>query len=231
MTHSSGPEGQDDVANHTDGTQNTTSDSFGTEAENPPSPPEHNYVVNNSNHMPSWRDRHIVVQLLIFVVTIAIATIYRGQLKEMVESNRISRESLQSVQRSYVNFAGITASVGLTSPDEKKRIGQMLNLNWVNSGNTPAKRAVTLGNFQAWRGNLPSEFDFHDIDKSVPPVRAILAPHDVLPVQIAIPIDNFRAQRSGTDRISTTQPTIFLGTRSPATSTTVMTRIVEITQK
>jgi len=123
--------------------------------------------------------------------------------RNLRQSNQISREALQSEQRAFVNFNGISAGAALTTADGKAKAAQILNLNWFNSGNTPAKDGVTLGNLQMWRGELPSGFDFKDIN--APPPNSIphniVGPHQGVPIQLAVGIDNFRAQRAGTDRM------------------------------
>jgi hypothetical protein len=205
MTQSATPHSQDDPDNEGNEAQNApplANRSHG-EHDNPPPLPQHDDSESHSERTPWWRDRHFVVQMLIFVVTIAIAWIYKGQLKEMVESNRISRESLQSVQRALLNFSGISGGVSLTSPDGKSRIGITALLNWNNTGNTPAKRVIGVGNYQTWRGELPDSFDFHDflkIDKNTYS-QEVVGPHQTLPVQIFVPTDNLRAQRAGSDRL------------------------------
>jgi len=50
--------------------------------------------------------------------------------------------------------------VNLTGQDFQTWIGQEFSLNWINSGNTPASSIVIQTNVQAWRSDLPSNYDF-----------------------------------------------------------------------
>lgn len=57
---------------------------------------------------PKWWHRidwsQVILDTLLLIVGIKLACIYSGQLKAMLDSNEISRESLTSVQRAFVSF-------------------------------------------------------------------------------------------------------------------------------
>jgi hypothetical protein len=200
MTQSGAPKSQDHSANHAEDAQNTPppADRPTSEVESPPPPPEHNNGGNHSNHAPWWRDKHFIVQLAIFVVTIVIAGIYKGQLKEMVESNRINSESLQSVQRGLVTFGGLQTGVRLVGPDKKTWLGNEIAVAWVNSGNTPAKSMVIRGNVQAWRSDLPEGFGFPE-DKVNSP--AVIGPKSNYGINVRVSKTDLLDTWNGNSRI------------------------------
>jgi hypothetical protein len=59
-------------------------------------------------HRIGWSQ--VVLDLLLLRVGIKLAFIYSGQLTQMIESNRISRESLESVQRAFITYHSIQTS-------------------------------------------------------------------------------------------------------------------------
>lgn len=111
-------------------------------------------------------------------------------------------ETSRATQRAFVSFTGISPNVALSNAqDRTKKQAQELTLNWLNSGATPAKDAVMVGSFEAWRGDLPQGFDFQDIAKVDSTSQIVIGPHQGTSMNIIVSIDNFRAQRAGTDRM------------------------------
>jgi hypothetical protein len=48
----------------------------------------------------------------------------------------------------------------LHAPNSTDWAGQEFSLNWINSGNTPASDVFIQANVQAWRSDLPLNYDF-----------------------------------------------------------------------
>lgn len=99
------PKRQDTGANHGNdphdsGTLRAASPRIGSD---PPTPPERNNSNDDSaplsKRLEVWK---FVGEVIIIIITLYIACVYSGQLNQMIESNRISRESLQSVQRAFI---------------------------------------------------------------------------------------------------------------------------------
>ena len=69
-------------------------------------------------------------------------------------------ETSRASERAFVNFGQLTMGVRLIAPDGKTWNGQEFALNWINSGNTPAKGIVIETNAQAFRSDLPLGYPF-----------------------------------------------------------------------
>ena len=87
-------------------------------------------------HMKHYtQPRDPIVNWWLLVTTIMIAIIYGLQLRAMLESNKISRDSLVSVQRAFMAFKQVNV-------DRFKQLGGVMtwqiNATWENVGSTAA---------------------------------------------------------------------------------------------
>ena len=124
---------------------------------------------------------------------------------------RVSNETNQTAritQRAFLVFNGLAEGVDLNGPPDPKtkavkRVMKEVYVNWYNAGPTPARGAVGVSNFQLWRSDLPEGFDFHDMSKLTNPNanRIVVGPHQNSPQPLIVTIENFAAQRAGTDRM------------------------------
>lgn len=81
-------------------------------------------------------------------VTVIIAVIYFGQLLAMQESNRISREALESIQRAFLVFKDVTVVPTVQhSPSGTDDVWRLW-ATWENAGTTPATKAVNYFSYQ-----------------------------------------------------------------------------------
>jgi hypothetical protein len=99
---------------------------------------------------------------LVIMASSIVYTVYaRRQWKVMRESNKISRNSLESVQRAFVS----TRRVEVTPiPDKQPNqvAGVQIDIGWENNGTTPAK-SLTQHISTKWDDKpLPSDFGFPD---------------------------------------------------------------------
>ncbi|ABF42518.1 hypothetical protein Acid345_3517 [Candidatus Koribacter versatilis Ellin345] len=102
----------------------------------------------------------LATQVILGVIGLLALAIYFCQLRQMIEQTKISRTSLESVQRAFVSNGGYQ---GLNEADAKGNIQSLLlSLKWRNSGNTPAVNARYHVNII--QGELPSDFRFPDRD-------------------------------------------------------------------
>src|SRR5947209_11029534 len=90
---------------------------------------------------------------IIAISTVVYAIVAGLQLTALLESNRINRESLQSVQRAFISFQGINQDTII----ERSALGETEDfhfaVNMMNTGNTPAN-----GEYQyLFGGELPDE--------------------------------------------------------------------------
>ena len=174
MDKSEAPKGQGNAANRSD------------------RPKNHN-PNDDSSKPPLWKRLEVWKfggEVIIIIVTLRIACIYSGQLDQMIQSNRISRESLQSVQRAFVAVSPVpeiqTANTGTD---------QLILFNfWMgNSGVTPTKKLSAHGN---WLKRydllpLPKDFQFPDSgDGSQDSSVTVIGPKDKFPLSVGpIPRD------------------------------------------
>jgi hypothetical protein len=166
MQESNTPQGQDNTTDRANDAQNGSAlrnPSLGIGG-NPPPPPEH---TNADNHSGQPLRRRILdylrfgAEIIILVVTIRIACIYSAQLFQMVESNRINRDALESVQRAFVSPRRVEVT---PIPDNKSKqaVGVQIEFGWDNNGTTPAK-TLTQHISTRWDDKpIPDNFDFPD---------------------------------------------------------------------
>ena|ERR1017187_6457188 len=102
-----------------------------------------------------------IFTIFIFFATVAYAVIALFQWCAMKESNHINRESLQSVQRADVYYAGIRADA-VHRPDGG--FTWEMSCIWENGGPTRAKNAISTCNI----ASLTDE-EFRNIDFKVDP--------------------------------------------------------------
>ncbi len=111
-------------------------------------------------------------------------------------------DTTRATQRAFVSFSGIAAGVSLVSPDSKTKTAQEILVNWTNSGNTPARNAMTKANGNAWPGpgELPQGYDFPDSTPgSKQPIT--LGPRETSGIRAVVPIEYFRTAREGKSRL------------------------------
>ena len=105
----------------------------------------------------------------------------------MIESNRINREALVSVQRAFITFGGI---VGASKVNERGRTSALqLNLPWENTGTTSTRKAESQVNWETFPGSngMPPNFRFPDIG-TVVRRQFLLAPKAVANATEVVPI-------------------------------------------
>jgi hypothetical protein len=97
---------------------------------------------------PLWK---IALESGAVVVGVVVAIIYGGQLSQMIESNRLTRESYKLDERAWV---AVTAVNG-TGPEADKKF--MYSVHFVDTGKTPARSVVIHpGDELAPRGQNPN---------------------------------------------------------------------------
>lgn len=147
------------------------------------------------------------------VIGIVTALIFQNQLDAMKAADRTTRKSFTEVQRAFIVVSG------LQDENVKDANGKITAIKFTpiirNSGNTPAKEVtwVTLDPFNVIHSLHFREFQFaaNPIDpdsfletpEDIAPVgRAILGPHDTLPLLPEFPINDRTFQMIVGGRIS-----------------------------
>jgi hypothetical protein len=87
-------------------------------------------------------------------------------------SNRAT-ETSRATERAFLNFSALGSGVKLVAPDSKTWIGQEFLLNWLNTGNTPAKGIVIQDHVEALHSDLPIGYPFPETKT---PSLAVIGP-------------------------------------------------------
>jgi hypothetical protein len=144
---------------------------------NPPKPPskeskatppqgDDGIVKHNSPPYcaPWWKrvNWQLLVEIAVFLVGVKVAFIYSGQLRQMIESNDINRENVESVERALVFFSGQAGYVKRLT--RKKVTSLTIILPWENSGVTPAINGLSVVNWKTFPSpsGIPGNFTYPD---------------------------------------------------------------------
>jgi hypothetical protein len=136
----------------------------------PPEPPKHErQAEKKKDRRPQWGI--LVVNFLTLTAVIVYACITYGQWRAMLDSNKINRDSFQTVQRAFVFVRVI----------EAQRIGDEANfmITWENSGTTPTKDLHVHVSYMPLTTPLPDNFPFPDLWTPGTPhvtVNAVIGP-------------------------------------------------------
>jgi hypothetical protein len=161
--------------------------------------PTHGQISNSCkpDSTPAWK---IIVQAGTFFAGIIVAIIYGLQLNAMIEANRISRTSLQAVQRAFVSFSPNIPNRNALGPNLNSHQVQFWDLAVPlrNDGNTVVKHGRLYVNENVPpKGQAISEnFDFTDKDAigKVVPGPFVLGPKQSTYTRtMEIPISTVRA--------------------------------------
>jgi hypothetical protein len=138
--------------NATPNSQRTTSaevnQTMTVEEKSVPEPKKENEKVKASFIELIKTDLRFRIDLGALIVGFLVLVIYGCQLNQMIKSNEISRESLQSTQRADITFESITNRRGGNGPH-----GWKLGIRFENSGNTESVRTIDDPHLKA----LPDE--------------------------------------------------------------------------
>jgi hypothetical protein len=116
---------------------------------------------------------------------IMVAAIYAFQLTAMLDSNKINRDALESVQRAFVTFS---PQMNLGTRVEGKRIVSFFpQVPTTNNGVTPTKGMLDHINIYVTGAEMPRDFSFPDTG-DMTPVPVVLAPKGTLSYGVG-PID------------------------------------------
>jgi hypothetical protein len=144
MDKSNAPKSQDNTPNHTNDSQNsgTIRNAPPRVGSHPPPPPEHNNPHGDPGQPPWWRQLPVwtfIGEIVLIAITIRIACIYSGQLNQMIESNKITRNALQVSQGASISLGRKDGTVAefILPKDVKDNAGIVIYFQ--NSGHIPAR--------------------------------------------------------------------------------------------
>jgi hypothetical protein len=106
-----------------------------------PSPPCEGGDSRTNRHPTPWWTRlnwQLIVEIMVFIVGVRVAVIYSGQLKAMLDSNEINRQTLVSVQRPFLTAQHLKTQRLNDSPGVKPTHSLLISVFYENSGTTPA---------------------------------------------------------------------------------------------
>jgi len=130
-----------------------------------------------------------------FAVTFLIAVVYFFQLRAMLESNEINRESLQSVQRAYISRKAISQEIITEHTASDKNRVLKFEAHFENTGNTPALQIDSYvgGGIIATPTYITQE---QFIGKQHNPVRSVIGPHSPLILgETSVPLSFFSVEK------------------------------------
>lgn len=84
------------------------------------------------------------------------------QISQMIESNKINREGLESVQRAFVTFLFNINPQGVVDSKTNKVVQWNFSIPLINDGSTPTRNMVMHLEAYASRDELPDNFTFPD---------------------------------------------------------------------
>jgi len=117
------------------------------------------------------KNKSLVPAATLFV-GVLVAIIYFFQLREMIHSNEINRESLQTVQRAYMV---VESEPRALTPERDIKTGVVTAWHFQtmmeNVGNTATQGLNYHTNLAVWSGPLPSDFTYPDLDANGKPCR------------------------------------------------------------
>jgi hypothetical protein len=128
-----------------------------------------------------------------------VLSVFTGMLYYVADR---TDETARATQRAFITFAGTGGGPRLTDPKNPQgdAVAQRIVLNWLNTGNTPARNAVSRVSAQAWRSELPKGFDFPDTGKSEK-MTLVLGPKETIGIPIDITIQDLRDTWHGESRL------------------------------
>jgi hypothetical protein len=145
-------------------------------------------------------DTRFRIELGALVVGVLFLVIYGCQLDQMIKSNRISRESVESVQRALVYFSGQPAYI-------KRVVGNKVGtltivIPWENSGVTPAMNGKSMVNWRIFHGpnGIPDNFTYPD-EGQVKPRQFDIPPKSSGNGTMDVPIWAISSAKNGVGRL------------------------------
>lgn len=140
--NSSTPQGQDSTnhrAQRSEDSSQSTNRPVAQKSNKPHQCLAHSYA---NPPRPKWWQRidwsQVVLDTLLLIVGIRLACIYSGQLKAMLDSNKISRESLTSVQRAFIVPHEVQQRRSILHSPADEHAVWYFTMPWENTGTTPA---------------------------------------------------------------------------------------------
>jgi hypothetical protein len=121
-------------------------------------------TANKRAHIEKkWLDRtKVLLEFLTLAAVIGYACEAHKQSGHMIESNKINREGLESVQRAFVAFSFEINSGYVIDPKTKKVAQWNFSVPVKNSGTTPTRNMVMHLEAYPSRDELPDTFPFPD---------------------------------------------------------------------
>jgi hypothetical protein len=191
------PQGQDNTAERSNNRQNSSpaiANVSTVTPTDPSSPCKHTEAAKCENSPPWWKKLDVyrfLAELAILAITVRIACIYSDQLSQMIESNRINRDALQSVQRAFISFSP-RMNIGTTIKNNRI-VAFHPQVPISNSGATPTKNMHDYVSVYPGKDAITKDFKFTDIGRTGGPEAIFIGPHDTI-WYYANPIDIRDAQ-------------------------------------
>jgi len=164
MENSDAPKSQDNTTEAKNNSQNSgTLGSVSLKSENPPTPHKSCCSYHHAKATPWWKRLstwQFVAEIAIFMVGVRVACIYKGQLEQMIMTNRISHDALVASQRPWLmNDGTATYTFRISGKDMATTT---FTFNVKNFGPSPALD-VGFGIYPFIRGDPNGGPERHDL--------------------------------------------------------------------
>jgi hypothetical protein len=146
----------------------------------------------------------MILEAVVVFAGLYVAWIYSGQLNQMIESNRISRESLEVVEGAIVSFSPPVKPVPISYSSDKKskKVDAwqlMVPIN--NDGGTPTRDAKVYWTALLRKDPLPNDFDFPDAGDGIAGPVALGPKHTLYTLPIAVGALDIKAVGDRTEHL------------------------------
>jgi hypothetical protein len=121
-----------------------------------------------------WKNMTLANKLMVsFTGVIALCTVIYAvvayfQWTALIESNKINRDALESVQRAYVNFSTAVETTIVLDPYTHKANTWKFTVPMENSGVTPTRRMIAHADQWNNHDRLPDDFTYPDTGNLAP---------------------------------------------------------------
>jgi hypothetical protein len=150
----------------------------------------------------NWPSRIQASCTVILVFITGFYTYYAARQRDaMLESNRINRDALESVQRAFVNFSPNISVALVTDKRGTKVIGWQFSIPMENSGNTTTREMFNHVNVKLLDGELPKDFNYPDLGSQTPTPIVLGPKQSIASIPLLVKSESIKAVQGRTKHL------------------------------
>jgi hypothetical protein len=148
MKESNAPQGQDNPANDANDSKDggALRNVSPPVTKDPPSPPKTANSNHDSNPPPWWKrlNWNLIIEILVLIVGLRVAWIYKGQLDQMIEANRLTGNALELSRKMFAasQAAGLECRPEFTANTDRPWVLPRITVVCPNKGKSNASNVV-----------------------------------------------------------------------------------------